>query len=43
MVKNGYKYFISYKNNYKSVQLCMMLPKIIGYTKNLMELSIFLY
>ena len=32
--KNGFKYFIGYKDNKKVKLLCVMLPKMSGYTRS---------
>ena len=36
-------YFIGYKYDNKVKPLCIKLPKMIGYVKKLMKLSVFLY
>ena len=35
--KKGFKYFIEYEDNEKVVPFCTILPKMIGYRKNVDE------
>ena len=37
MVKNGYKYFIGYKDNDKIIRICIKLSKIIRYARKSVE------